>query len=87
MPHRSGTLQIAVRVRAFSCCVLSRVVSHDINNINAMTVRMIAMSVLLRSSNSCRQVLALAVANRYFRLVSTTRMVAVAQIRRAHNRR
>jgi len=77
---------MTLRVRAFSCCVLSRVVSHDINNINAMTARMVAMSVLLRSSNICRQVLALAVANRYFRQESTTRMVVVQQIRRAHDR-
>jgi hypothetical protein len=78
---------MTLRVRAFSCCVLSRVVSHDINNISAMTARMVAMSVLLRSSNSHRQVLALAVANHYFRLMSTTRTVAVAQIRRAHDRK
>ena len=78
---------MTLRVRAFSCCVLSRVVSHDINNISAMTARMVAMSVLLHSSNSHRQVLALVVANRYFRLVSMTRMVAVRQIRRAHHRR
>ena len=75
-----------LRVRAFSCCVLSRVVSHDINNISAMTARMVAMSVLLRSSNSHRQVLALALANRYFRLMSMTQMVAVAQIRRVCDR-
>jgi len=78
---------MTLRVRAFSCCVLSRVVSHDINNISAMTARMVAMSVLLRSNSSCRQVLALVVANRYFRQESTTRMVAVQQIRRAHDRR
>ncbi len=76
-----------MRVRAFSCCVLSRVVSHDINNISAMTARMVAMSVLLRSSNGWRQVLALVVANRYFRQESTTRTVAVLQIRRARDRR
>ena len=58
---------MTLRVRAFSCCVLSRVVSHDINNITAMTARMVAMSVLFRSSNSHRQVLALVVASRYFR--------------------
>ncbi len=76
-----------MRVRAFSCCVLSRVVSHDINNISAMAALMVAMSVLLRSSNGCRQVLALVVANCYFRQDSTTRTVAVRQIRRAHDRR
>jgi hypothetical protein len=75
-----------LRVRAFSCCVLSRVVSHDINNINAMTARMVAMSALLRPSNSCRQVSVLVAANHCFRLMSTTRMVAVQQIRRAHHR-
>ena len=77
---------MTLRVRAFSCCVLSRVVSHDINNISAMTARMVAMSVLLRSSNSHRQVLALVVANRYFRLMSTTRMVAVQRTRRVCDR-
>ena len=75
-----------LRVRAFSCCVLSRVVSHDINNISAMTARIIAMFVLSRSSNSHRQVLALVVASRYFRLVSKTRTVAVRQIRRVCDR-
>ena len=78
---------MTLRVRAFSCCVLLRVVSHDINNITAMTARIIAMFVLLHSSNSCRQVLALVVANHYFRQESTTQMVAVQRIRRAHDRR
>ncbi len=77
---------MTLRVRAFSCCVLPRVVSHDINNISAMTARMVAMSVLLHSSNSCRQVLALVVANRYFRQESTTRMVAVRQTGQRHDR-
>ncbi len=45
------------------------------------------MFVLLRSSSSRRQVLALAVANRYFRQVSTTRAVVVRQIRRVCDRR
>ena len=71
---------MTLRVRAFSCCVLSRVVSHDINNISAMTTQMVAMFVLLRSSNNDRQVSMLVVANRYFRQESTTRMVAVQQI-------
>jgi hypothetical protein len=90
MPHRSGTLQllsVMFLTRDLTVSVLSRVVSHDINNISAMTARIIAMSVLLRSNNNCCQVLVLAVANRYFRLVSTTHTVVVQQIGRAHNRK
>ena len=75
-----------LRVRALFCSVLSRVVSHDISNITAMTALTVAMFVFPHANNDCRQVLALAVANRCFRLVSTTQMVAVRQTDRAHDR-
>ena len=76
-----------LRVRAFSCCVLSRVVPHDTNNSIAMTARMVAMFVCSRSNNNHRQVLVLAVASRCLRLMSTTRMVAVLRIGRRLDRR
>ena len=76
------------RLRIFAPpVVFVLLVEHDTKHNTAMTVRMVAMSVFLRSNNNRRQVLVLVVANHCFRLMSTTQMVAVAQIRRAHDRK